>query len=82
MYEAFDAFLTTQTWHTKEAADEERFFCALRTIVHKHRFSPREMGKYMMEKQRGQLTEEAFADAVDHYVEMARALKGYIQAKC
>lgn len=82
MYEVFDTFLTSQTWHTREHADEERFFCELRTIIHKHRFSPKEMGKYMMEKQRGQLTEEALTDAVDHYVELARVLKGFIQAKC
>jgi hypothetical protein len=50
MYSAFDAFLSVPTWHTDHALDEERFFRALETVVHKPAFNADSLGEYIDKK--------------------------------
>lgn len=78
MYEEFDQFLQRATWHSRHAMDEEQFFSALRRVVTDRTFNPERMGEYMTARGRG-LTDEALAEAVEHYVAAAWAVKRYLQ---
>ncbi|MEK7994268.1 MAG: hypothetical protein AAB403_10740 [Planctomycetota bacterium] len=88
MYEAFDSFVSVDTWHTMHPADEERFFCALRTVVTNPDFDPNRLGYYMdCKRDQGEpalknLTEDAYNKARDHYVMAACMVKGFLQATC
>lgn len=50
MYEVFDGFLSTDTWHTGHPADDTRFYQALHHVIRKLGFNPDEMARYMREK--------------------------------
>jgi len=83
MYEAFDAFLRLDTWHSRHPADLQRFHEALRRVIHEHGFNPDEFGQYMVRK-RGSgenslsnLSEEAFEKARSRYVDDAWAVYYY-----
>ncbi len=84
MYEAFDAFLRVPTWYTRHPNDKQRFFCALRTVVGEPDFHPDDFGDYMDRKReepnsaQANLTQEAYDEARDHYVQAAWAVKGYL----
>ena len=84
MYEALDSFLRIGTWHTREAPDQERFFCALKTIINRPGFHPEEMGAYMKRKleQQGYPEDHAFHDVRLRYVHDAWAVKRYLEANC
>jgi len=79
MYEEFDQFLQRTTWHTMHSMDEEQFFSALRRVVTDRAFNPEKMGEYMTARGRGSLTDEPLADAVEHYVAAAWAVRKYLQ---
>ena len=81
MYDTFDSFLTTSTWDHHNHEDEERFYCALRTIVHKENFDPEEMRVYMQRKILERYgSEDAFTETVDRYVNAASIIQHYIRA--
>jgi hypothetical protein len=83
MYEAFDDFLRVQTWHSRHAMDEERFFQALSTVVHDPEFNPDQMGEHMDEKWHNGdfgVGEQIYEKARDHYVAAAWAVVGYLAA--
>jgi hypothetical protein len=46
MYEVFDPFLASQTWHRDKDTDRKRFYLALDKIVRDAAFDPEEMGDY------------------------------------
>jgi hypothetical protein len=76
MYEAFDDFLTTQTWHKHNHEDEEQFYCTLRTIINEPQFSAEKMRAYMLREA------PDHEDAIDQYVRMAQAVSDYVRANC
>jgi hypothetical protein len=80
VYEALDAFLNVQTWHSGHPLDRERFYRALRPIVSRQDFSADRMREYMYEKfHLGVLPENhPFHKAVDHYASAADAIHGYL----
>ena len=81
MYEAFDSFLATDTWHTGHATDEKRFFEALALEVSKPDFNPDGMGAYMRAK-RGIHRYDvnvAFNRAIDGYIAAAWAVRRYLE---
>lgn len=88
MYEAFDSFLRIQTWYTTHEADQQRFFCALRSVVNNEGFAPDELGRYMDRKRNEEdpalanLTDDAYNEARDYYVAAAWAVKRYLEANC
>ncbi len=50
MYEVFDPFLASQTWHGTKQADRERFYLALDRVAREAAFDPEEMGDYLRAK--------------------------------
>jgi hypothetical protein len=82
LYEAFDKFLNTDTWHTRHAYDEERFFIALEKVIKDPQFNPDRLGEYMREKKNVSRddAENAFNFDIDHYVAAAWAVKDYLKA--
>jgi hypothetical protein len=81
MYEAFNSFLATDTWHT--ANDEERFFKALALEVGKPDFNADSMGAYMRSRcgiHRYDDVNVAFNHAIDRYVAAAWAVREYLRA--
>jgi hypothetical protein len=82
LYEAFDNFLNVDTWHTRHANDEHRFFVALCQVIDNPKFNPDEMGEYMRQKKRVSRDDEQmhFNVAIDFYVAAAWAVKGYLKA--
>jgi hypothetical protein len=46
MYEVFDPFLASKTWHREKTGDRERFYLALDQVVREAAFDPEEMGDY------------------------------------
>jgi hypothetical protein len=47
MYEAFDAFIGVDTWHTGHAFDEERFYMCLYNVIWEPGFDPDGMALYL-----------------------------------
>lgn len=81
MYNAFDSFLTVETWHTCHRLDEERFFRALQSVVENPDFSPEDMAVYMRHRigvDRND-DENPFNHAIDHYTDAAWAVKDYLR---
>jgi hypothetical protein len=76
MYDVFDEFLTTQTWHTMSHSDGDRFFCALRSVVEDPEFRPERMRQYMLRRA------PEHEEAIDDYVKLAVAVVGYVRAQC
>ena len=81
MYEEFNPFLDVETWHTRHAEDEERFFRALRRVVGNPRFNPDEMGEHMRARLRVDRNddENPFNEAIDHYVAAAWAVRTFLR---
>jgi hypothetical protein len=83
MYEAMDSFLNIPTWHTKHAADQERFFCALRSIVKNPGFNADMMGGHMRQfilARHG--SNPHYDEVIRYYVAAAWAVSRYLSAKC
>ena len=82
MYEAFDSFLETDTWHSGHPSDEDRFFQALALEVGTPDFDPDRMGDYMRSRC-GILRYDvnvALNHAIDGYVAAAWAVRRYLEA--
>jgi len=82
MYEAMDTFLAPRTWSSRHENDQERFFCALRTIIDKPDFKADSMGEYMRKKAAGSIVADALDREVRHYVAAAWAVWRFLRAKC
>jgi hypothetical protein len=77
---AFDSFLNISTWCTRHPNDEQRFFCALRTVINHPDFHPDTMGEYMTEKlDLAKNPNDAYEESIDHYVAAAWAVKTYLK---
>ena len=85
MYEAFDEFLQAPTWYAKHADEDERFFCALATVVLNPRFNADSLGEYMDQKRaqmgsaQADLSQEAYQEARSRYVNAAWAVRRYLR---
>jgi hypothetical protein len=82
MYQVFDGFIGTDTWHTGHALDESRFFLALNQIVRDPDFSPDAMGDYLRSKLSATYDRDSnpFEPAVLHYVSAAWAVREFLAA--
>jgi hypothetical protein len=84
MYQVFDGFLAMDTWHTRHALDERRFFEALSSVVKDSNFDPEKMGEYFRQKTRSTIhandNKHPFEHAIAHYVAAAWAVKDYLAA--
>lgn len=77
MYEVFDRFLDTDTWHKRHPSDLERFHRALNKVVWSSEFSADSMGTYMRERRN--LPLEYFEQTIAQYVGDAQAIADFIQ---
>jgi|GEM_PF-763308 len=82
MYQAFDKFLATGTWHTPHPNDRTRFFLILSSVVKDSKFNPDAMGEYMRQKTHPgiEVKDHPFRSAIDRYVTAAWAVKDYLAA--
>lgn len=82
MYEALDPFLKATTWYTMHPLDEQRFFRALSTIINDPHFNADQMGEYITRKcgLDDLPHDHDYNRARDHYVTVAWAVKGYLEA--
>ena len=82
MYEAFDSFLASDSWHASHATDDEGFFRALALEVGRPDFDPDAMGAYLRFHCGIQRYDEnvALNHAIDGYVAAAWAVRRYLQA--
>lgn len=71
MYEVFDNFLNTPTWHTNHDNDQGRFYQALKTVVENPNFNPEEMGNYFRETKQVSSEDHPYADRIDDLVKSA-----------
>jgi hypothetical protein len=81
VYEAFDNFLSIPTWHTKQSPDEDRFFCALRFVVHQPHFDPEALKLYIIKVKNWDLTDGVLNDAADHYAHLAEIVLKYVNSQ-
>jgi hypothetical protein len=83
MYDVFDRFLATDTWHKDHPSDEMRFYRLLHKVVLNPAFSADTMGGYMREKFQLSSSYDA-ADyrikAIDRYTTAAWAVFDYLKA--
>lgn len=81
MYQAFDMFLGTDTWHTGHANDLERFNLALAKVVHDPNFNPDEMANYMHAvKDISKESEHPLAGAIENRRSAAWAVVEFLEA--
>ena len=78
MYDVFNNFLATDTWHSQHDNDVKRFNQALSKIVSDPRFSADEL-KHHFEHQLGDRA-TVFQTAIDSYHARADAVRDYLQA--
>ena len=80
MYQAFDKFLKTPTWHTPHAFDTNRFNNALALVVDEDDFNPDAMGEYMRKNGQKMTMDkpDVFDKAIDRLVAKAWAVKDYL----
>ncbi|AZS22322.1 hypothetical protein [Caulobacter sp. FWC26] len=78
MYETFDRFLATDTWHTTHDNDQERFYVALSQVIDHPDFNPDQMGEYMRRaKNVDRASEDGFGPRIDSLVTAAWAIRDY-----
>ena len=80
MYEAFDRFMETSTWHTQHPNDQMRFFRALDLVVWSPDFNADSMADHMRAN-KNVLPDDfdsGFARAIDRYRDKAWAVKDFI----
>jgi hypothetical protein len=82
MYEVFDPYLKTDTWHTSHPLDDQRFFRALNEVVKNPNFNPDEMGRYMREQKKVSRDDNTnpFNSVIDDRVSNAWAVKEFLEA--
>jgi hypothetical protein len=76
MYQAMDAFMNVDTWHTGHPNDGERFYRALDTIVRDKDFHGDSMGDYL----RAKANNPALNDCIDDLTTKAHAVRDYLHA--
>jgi hypothetical protein len=82
MYEVFDRFLATDTWHKCHPNNELRFYQLLHRVVREPAFNPDTMGEYMREKFQLSSAYDAGdyrVKAIDRLTSAAWAVFGYLQ---
>jgi hypothetical protein len=80
MYDVFDLFISTDTWYTRHASDEQRFMTALYKVVWDDEFNPDKMRGYLRTKLN--LSDDHhghFSNAIDRYTADAWAVKDFIR---
>ena len=83
MYEVFDTFLKPDSWHTREAPDRDRFYCALRAVASNPQFRPEDMGDYFdRSSARSKVNADKYQEARRYYVAAAWAVKRFLEAEC
>jgi hypothetical protein len=81
MYEAFDSFITVDTWHTGHACDDGRFYQALNRVVWFEEFDPQKMAAYLRTKIRCPPEDHTshFAMAINEYRAHAEVVSDFIR---
>jgi hypothetical protein len=81
MYEVFDNFLATDTWHTTHSNDEHRFYLALDEVVWSGGFSPDKMAEHMRARCKIPPSDDAsgFARSINRLRDNAWAVKDFIK---
>ncbi len=79
MFEVFDDFLHTGTWHTHHHEDENRFYCALKLIVERPDFSAEKMRDYMAAHQS---VAGEYGEEINDYVIAAETVRAFVKARC
>jgi hypothetical protein len=81
MYEVFNGFLSTDTWHTGHDFDIQRFNQALGKVVSKEDFSPDTMGDHMrrMKGVTDRSGNDQLALTIDKLVDRAWAVREYLR---
>jgi hypothetical protein len=81
MYEAFDVFVTTDTWHTTHLLDQKRFYQALHQVVRLSAFTPDGMAHYIREVTGTAEGENAVHDeAIQRLKREASTIRDFLQA--
>lgn len=82
MYEAFDHFLSTDTWYKSHPFDDQRFYQALHSVVRNPEFNADTMGEYMRTKKDIHVDdrESGLAIAISTRVSQAWAVRDYLEA--
>jgi hypothetical protein len=82
IYEVFNSFLQTGTWHTRHDTDIRRFFVALGKVVSDPDFNAEAMGSYMRNELGIDPDDRATAynDSIDLYTSDAWAVREYLGA--
>lgn len=83
MYEAFDQFLRTDTWHTGHDTDRARFFTALAGVVENPDFNADTMGDHMRAAKRVDRDNPdhvGYESAIENLVSDASAVRDYLDA--
>jgi hypothetical protein len=80
IYEAFDNFMKTDTWHKSHPNDEMRFYQALDLVVWSPHFDPDRMAKHMRASRNVSPddSDSGFAVAVNKLRDKAWAVKDFI----
>jgi hypothetical protein len=81
MYEAFDKFLTIDTWYSAHPRDGKRFFQALDQVVRNDAFDADAMGDYMFQKTGvSRSADDSRSLTIWGFIIAARAVRGYLEA--
>lgn len=81
MYQAFDRWLATDTWHTSHPNDDARFYQALATVVTHDSFNADDMGTYFRtakDVSRDDADDDHFNYVIDKRVTQADAVREYL----
>ncbi|KRA76184.1 hypothetical protein ASD89_00175 [Caulobacter sp. Root656] len=80
MYEAFNRYLATDTWHKSHPNDDERFYRALATVVGRSEFNADQMGEHFRKVTNVNRNDEddLLNFAIDTRVTQADAIKEYL----
>jgi hypothetical protein len=82
MYTIFDPFLSIDSWYTRQPADQERFFHALRKIIHNRNFNAEAIAEHFdRSPARARVDDEAYLEARDYYVAAAAVVRRYVQSR-
>lgn len=79
MYEAFDTFLATETWHTSHNFDDQRFNLALNQVVRNAEFDPERMAEYFRVRVGANDEDHPFSLAIEHRRGQAEAVQSFLR---
>ncbi|WP_313335823.1 hypothetical protein [Sphingobium yanoikuyae] len=83
MYEVFDNFLMTDSWHAGHDTDNERFYACLAKVVHEADFNPDVMAEHIRDRKGIDIDnpdQEIFNRAVADLTAKAWAIREYLAA--